>query len=269
MKPFGVDFKKAIFDPETGFLTIPTGTGYDINMRLSPSIKIEEIIGQNREPGFFAQLNISESNITATKNPIRSQEELTKFIKELPFIPEGLNYKDFLLGFIYSQPQDPDNHKWFMQFRNDQDQFIEVLTVPDKVDILCPVSTFSWFDGNWHGRLKVVPNELDTIETISDSHVKIKGKKCAGYKQGDISIMPEGTDNVVIRYNIFKNKWYCHFMKEDKTLKELECDSMIIDCPMEGFVNRSHSKPKVTQQIKPENIASIQFLSNTLIIQGI
>ena len=80
-----IDFKKAIFDPETGFLTIPTGTGYDINMRLSPSIKIEEIIGQNGEPGFFAQLNINESNITSTKDPIKTQDALDNYIKKLPF----------------------------------------------------------------------------------------------------------------------------------------------------------------------------------------
>lgn len=269
MRPFGVDFKKAEFNPETGFITIPTDTGYDINMKLSPSIKIEERIGQNGEPGFFAQLNINESNITSTKDPIKTQDALDNYIKKLPFIPQGLEYKDFLLGFIYSQPQDPDNHKWFMQFRNDNGQFIEVLTVPDKVDVNCPVSTHSWFDGNWHGRLKFVPDDLDDVEVVSNAYVKIKGKKCGGYPKGDTSIMPEGTDNVVLRYNIFKNKWYCHFMQEDKTLKELECDSMIIDCPMEGFVNRNHEKPKVTQQIKPENIASIQFLSNTLIIQGL
>jgi len=58
-------------------------------------------------------------------------------------------------------------------------------------------------------------------------------------------------------------------MKGDKDLKAIECNTIITDCKSKGFVNRNHAKPKVTQQILMKDVASIQFLSNTVIIYGI
>ena len=126
-----------------------------------------------------------------------------------------------------------------------------------------------WFEGNWHGRMKISPNDLKEVKEIKPGHIEIIGKKCGGHPKGDISLAPPNTEKLAIRYNIFKNKWYVHFMLGKESLKEIECDSIITDCKAKGFVNREHPKPKVTQQIEMKDVASIQFLSNTVIIYGI
>lgn len=268
MKPLGVDFKNAVFNKDTGFLSIPSDTGYDINLQITPQIKLHEQLGNDGQLAFFASLNIVESTITARKGAITNQKDLDKYVKTMPFIPKDYEYEDFLLGFIYANADDPNNHQWFLQFRNKQGGIMESLPVTSQVDISCPTATYSWFEDNWHGRFKFKPNELKDVKEISTGHIEIKGKKCGGYPKGNTSIAPKGTGNISISYNIFTNKWTAYMQGLDELVK-LECDSIILDVKAKGFVDRNHEKPKVTQIIEMKDVASIQFLSDTLIIYGV
>lgn len=269
MRILDIDFSTATFDPETGFLTFSTDIGYEISAKLSPHVKIQDQMS-GTEPILTTQINTTELSLIGKKNAIKTQEQLNEYLKKTSIVPKSFLYEDILIGFIYSNQEDPTNHQWMLQIRNEQGQFIEIIPIANKIDISVPTSTYSWFEGqNWHGRMKVIKSDIEEIKQLGPDHIEVIGKKCGGHPKGDLSLIPEETQKLVISYNIFTNKWYVHCMKENKELKEIKCDNIITDCKTKGFVNRSFLKPKVTQEIDIKDISSIQFLSNTVIIYGI
>lgn len=264
MKEISIDFSKATL--KRSIITLPTELGYDINIKLFPILKLQEQIGQNKEPGFIIDLVIEETTLTEYPNAIKTEESLKKFLKEQSFIPKHFHWKDLLIGFTYGSPQ--DEHKWMLQMRLENQSIFDTLIIENAIDVNCPTSTHSWFEGIWHGRMVITKRDLKSIREISPGHVEIIGD-CGGNPEGDKSLLPEGADKIIIRYDILKNMWYAHIQdKEGKELKVLQEQNMDFDIPMKGRVDRKFKKPKVTEVINVEDIASINYRSNRLVILG-
>jgi hypothetical protein len=263
MQQISVDMKNVTY--EDGYLNINVA-GFDIKLEVIPTIRLAPQLF-NGEAALHANVSIGDSSISEGPKAIKTQEDLNIFLAKEPTLPTHWKYDDLLLGFIYSTDEDPENYNWFLQTRY-KGKFGGRLTTSTNVNIHCPMATVSWFEGgNWHGRFCFAKKELKNIERVG-TDLNVVGHKCGGHAIEDLSEIPEGSDRIVIRYNIHKNKWYLHFQKNGGDLKEIEVDGILTDCSMYGNVDRNHPKPKVTQFVKVEDVAHLKIMSNMAIIYG-
>jgi len=267
-----LNVKKEDIEYKDGIMSVKTDTGYTVKFPMTPMIGLLENLTENQQPIFNGnvQFGVLEQEVKPSENKIGTQQDLDKYLRASPVIPESLEWDDFLVGFIYSgNPQDQDNHKWFMQFRKNG-QIFQSYIYANGIDIKVPVTSYSWNDGNWHGRLMVKRSDFEKLIEQPDNIAEIHGKKCGGYKEGDLSLIPDGCEILEVRYNIFTNKWYVSFLgKKDKKLEpDLVLDSISASIPMEAKTDRGHIKPKVTQRIKVTDIANILMISGNLTILG-
>ncbi len=263
MIPISVDVSKMSL--KDGKLIIPVA-GFQLTLEIIPDISIAPELYQG-EAMLHANVSLADSTIKEIEGAIKTQEQLNEFLLKEPALPSHWKFDDILLGFIYSTPEEPYNYNWFLQLRR-QGKFVERLFSPTNVNIRCPLSTHSWFEGgNWHGRFCFSKKDVVEVQRVG-SDLVVVGKSCGGYPIQDLSEIPEGCTRIVIRYDIRKNKWYLHYQKEGQDVKVTEVDDILADVPMHGNVNRNYAKPRVTQYILVEDIAHIKILSNVATIYG-
>jgi len=256
-----------------GIMTVKTDIGYDLQVPIHPIVGIHEQFVNNL-PAFSLNTNLGKLEVIQhPQEPsfIKDQTMLEGFLKTSSYVPETWEYQDFLIGFIYGDPNkgDPNNFKWMFQFRID-DQIFTSMIFANGIDINCPVSTFSWFDGGiYHGRMVVDKNDLLTVERSGAGRCKVVGKTLGGHPQGDKSRIPDGCDIISIRYNIYKNRWYLHYMKNGAEIGNYsEVREILADVPMTANTDRSIVKPKVTEEIKVDDIASLMVKAGVATILG-
>jgi hypothetical protein len=250
---------------EDGYLIVPIA-GFEIKLEVLPVIRVDPKL-YNGEVSLHANVNSGDSCIKEGPKAIKTQEDLNIYLAKEPTLPSHWKYDDLLLGFIYSTQEDPENYNWFLQTRF-KGKFGGRLTTSTNVNVRCPFSTVSWLEGgNWHGRFCFTKNDIKNIERVG-TDLNVVGKTCGEHEIGDLAEIPEGADRIVISYNIHKNKWYLHYQKQGLEIKTTEIDGILADCPMQGNVDRNHTKPKVTQFIKVEDIAHLKIMSNMAIIYG-
>ena len=83
----------------------------------------------------------------------------------------------------------------------------------------------------------------------------------------NVTKVDKEVDILSLRYDIYKNTWYCDFMKKGKNVGSTPCKNIICDVPFEGKVDNSTDKPKVTAEIKAKNVKGISIALNALIIK--
>lgn len=254
-------------------MTVKTDIGYDISVPIFSIVGVNEQFFDN-QPAFILNTNLGKLEIIQhpqDKNFLKTENDLQTFLKTASYIPETWKYDDFLIGFIYGDPNagDPNNFKWMFQFRTN-DVIFNSMIFANGIDILCPVSTHSWFDGGtYHGRLVVDKNDLLTVERSGVGRCKVIGKTLGGHPQGDKSRIPDGCDIISIRYNVYKNRWYLHYMKKGAEIgKFTEVREILADVPMTANTDKSTVKPKVTEEIKVDDIASLMVKAGIATILG-
>jgi hypothetical protein len=258
-----VDMSKVTW--KDGKLNIPVA-GCEIKLEVIPIIKLAPELVKG-ELYFYANVTLGGTAISEDNKEDKTQEYLESILKKEPIMPTHWKYDDILVGFVYGTKEDPNNHTWMLTPRV-KGISGEMLFADLTCDIECPMATISWeAQGNWHGRFCIVKEEIKSFKRKNSGNLTIVGK-CGGYPDGKKDY-PEDTKIISIRYNIFKNKWYLGFLdKDDKFMGDRELDDLITDIKMYGKVDKDHKKPKVTQYIKVEDIASCKIISNVAIIYG-
>lgn len=273
MRYVNADCTKATL--KDGIITIPTEFGYSVSSPLTSIVSVDEKLVKGIPSLNLLDLQVSRSSVTTQltqdQDTVYTQGQLSKYLGNSNYIPETWVYDDFMVGFIYEDPRNgnPDNFKWMFQFRVNDQVISPSMTFAEGVDITCATSTFSWFErGSYHGRMIINRADIDRVVQSVPERVKIIGK-CGGYSEGNISLIPKNCNTVSIKFNIHKNRWYLHFLDGTNDLgNELEAREIITDVPMEAHTDRNSSKPKVTERIKKDDIASLTINADFITILG-
>ncbi len=228
-------------------------------------------------PELITNFDIQLKGITKTKNVI-SRDEIVKIMRGKNIIPPKLVYDHILLGFVYSDSGDPNNFRWWLDFKDSKNQSV-YHCYADKLEVNCPVTTKSWHDqdpnGIWHGRFVLSPSEIRTILEPKSGVLKIYGKLKSECKPIDtkkvcsVANIPDKTESLRLRYNIREDIWFCDILdKEDKQIGQIPCKSIICDAQMYGEVSTVGERPKVSTRINIKDISDVAIAINSLIIRG-
>jgi len=200
-----------------------------------------------------------------TKNSV-PREKIIELLKTRSIIPPSLEWDNILVGFVYADETDPNNHRWWINFRNKQDQSIHSIWT-DKVESRCSISTRSWMDGIWHGRFVVAKNDLESIQE-ENGKLFLIGKKKDTPKH-DVSKIPKGTESLRLRFNIRENLWFCDFLdKKDEEITSVPTKNIDSDAVMFGHVINIGDRPKVSMKIYPKDISKFSLELNSITIRG-
>jgi len=261
-KRTNIDTKKITY--RDGMMFIPTDLGYNIDLEMDLEVSLDPTVFSAGTPIFNINPILKKATVKPTPKALSDNQIITKLKKD-KIIPEKMIYDDFLIGFIYSSPQDINNHKWMFQMRKNKQIFSSIQFLG--VDVDCPVSTFSWHDSIYHGRFLIDKKDLIDVQETEWGHVKVIGKQPEGV-DGDTSIIPEGTTHLRIRYNIMTDLWYIDWL--DKIGKQMEGTiefrSFVCTAPMKGVADYNHPKPWVSMWVDVNNIGQMQKMGEYVII---
>jgi len=223
-------------------------------------------------PEIVTEFNITLKDMSKTKQAL-SREDIKTIMKTKNIIPPTLVYDHFLLGFVYADSSDPNNHRWWIDFRNNKDQSIYNCW-GDKIKINCPYTTHSWFENEFHhGRYRFSSGDVEAIKEPRPGELVILGKlkkECKPIKNVcSIQHLPDKAHTLRFRYNTREDLWFCDILdKKDKSLGQISCKSLICDAITYGNVINVGDRPKVNTRINVTDISDIAIAINSLIIRG-
>lgn len=261
-------FIKSILDNDKVIITIPQAN-LKIHYKLNHTTQVDTITDYPEDDlaDFAVDVNLEFIKVERLPNH-KNRKQLHTLLSKEDLIPPDLQYKYIMLGFVYSNPTDPNNHKWWLDFRDSQNNSVYNYFAP-KIKIHAPITTKTWHDpdpnGVWHGRyvfekgikiLETNPGELTLTAPI---------KKV---KKQNISILPKQATNLRLRYNIREDIWFCDVLdNKNIELESIPCKSIICDAKMSSNVIGGN-KPKVSTLIKVSDIGEVSLDINNLVIRG-
>lgn len=260
---------QAKIDKDT--IVVNTEFGYKLHYKIIPFVNVDPATKyEDGNPDFTSSLSLQFLKLEVEKGA-KSQDEIAKVLRERNIIPPGLDYDFFYVGFVYADDSDPNNHKWWLDFRKDDMSVLNLFT--DSLKINSPATTASWFaNGVWHGRFKVTSDMLEFVKQEGESGFFVKGRRPARKISQNIcspDSMPKGAKYIRLRYNIRQNFWYAAFLdKSHEQIEEQQFGSIICDAPMEGVVHVADGKWRVSSRIDVKDVAGIAQIANSLIITG-
>ena len=228
-------------------------------------------------PEIITEFNITLKNMSKTKQAL-SREDIKTIMKTKNIIPPALVYDHLLLGYVYADSTDPNNHRWWLDFRDSKNQNVYNY-YSDKIEVNCPITTKSWHDpdpeGIWHGRFVLSPNQIKTILEPKNGTLKIYGKLTSQCRPLDtkkvcsIENIPAKTESLRLRYNIREDIWFCDILdKTDTQIGQIPCKSIICDAKMYEEVKTIGDKPRVSMRINITDVSDVAIAINSLIIRG-
>ena len=253
-------------------ITIDTEFGYKLVYRLKPVISMDaETQYDDNLPDFV--VDFIPEFISMEPNKKLTRKKLAKELRERNIIPQDLDYDRVYVGFVYSSSNDPNNHKWWLDFRNSTDESVFSFFT-EKLDMTCPITTTSWYaEGIWHGRFVIRRDELDNIKMIGKDHYNIFGKlptQCKPSKESfcNLGSAPEKSVAIRLRYNIKDNYWSADYLsKTDEILHTDSFQSIINDARMYGQLLWVGDKPKVSARISINEVSDVGIIGNTLVVR--
>jgi len=228
---------------------------------------------KNGIPELQTIINLQPIGIKKT-NKFTSRTKMIEAMKGRNIIPPLLKYDNILVGFVYSDATDPNNHKWWLDFRDKQDQNIYNI-YSDELDIFTPITTRAWHDNIWHGRYVISNKDIISIQNPKSNKLVIVGNKVpidspTSDNVCSIENVPSKTKWIKARYNIIEDIWFCDFIdSKGNTLRTTPAKRLLIDAPMYGVVEQNTSKPKTSIKINLKDISDISIALDSLIIRGI
>lgn len=252
--------------------------GYSLYFTLTPEVAIStDVKDDNDNPIFDTQINYNFLRLEKHKNH-KNLEEVKTHLKDISIIPPDLLYDHAFLGFVYANESDPNNHRWWIDFRDNKDQSIYNY-YSDDIIINCPITTTKWHDedpnGIWHGRFVFSKSELETIMEPKTGKLIVNGKlrtECKPLNLKNIcspQSIPKGGESLRLRYNVREDIWFCDILdKKDKELGSIPCKSVICDAKMYGQIVMVGNKPRVSTRININDISEVGIAINSLIIRG-
>lgn len=268
---------KSVIENDILIIKIPE-FGYEFHYKMHPITTIDtETRFEDNLPDIAASVTLEFIKSVTTKDS-KTHDEVIELLKDKSIIPEELIYDHILLGFVYSDNSDPNNHRWWLDFRNANNQNIYNYFT-DKLEINCPITTKTWHDANpdgiWHGRFVFFPTDLKSILEPKPGKLIIKGKlkeECKPIKSEKVCTLeniPGNSESLRLRYNIREDIWFCDILdKQEKQISQIPCKSIVCDAKMYGEVVLVGGKPKVSTRINVNDISEIAIAINSLIIRG-
>lgn len=244
-------------------LKLKTETGHIITFNLKADLSTDIDAEEDGNPFFFLNLNAEYVGVEKTENAL-DLDKVKTLLDKRNVLQESAYYDHIQIGFIYA-PGDPNNHKWMLNFMDINNKNLFGF-VADNVQLKCPFTTTSWEDGNWHGRFVVHKKDVDTLIETEQGNFILTGKGDIGEQK--VTPLEKEVERISLRYNVFSNMWYAELKtKNEEKIGEIPCKNIICDVPFEGSIDRSHPKPKVTADLKIEDVAGTSLALNALIIK--
>lgn len=255
---------KSSFVLKDGILEIKNEFGYTIYYDIGVVTTVDTYTKyDDGKPDFQASVNLVFKNMKQGKKSM-TLSQINKKLKNISILNDKIDYDHIQIGFVYADSNDPNNHKWMLNFMDVNNRYIFGYNT-NKIKINCPFTTISWEDGNWHGRFIVYKKDVEELLEPKQDQLVINGNGDIGDHK--ITPIQNNVDYISLRYNIYTNMWYCDLLNKNKKIGEYPCKAIICDVPFEGHVDKSSSKPKVTAKIKASNIKGISMALNALIIK--
>ncbi len=249
-------------------ITVPK-FGYELHYKMKDYTTVDaDLEFKDGIPDFASEVTLEFVKVLKLSNA-KSIKQIRELVKDESVIPPNLKYDHILLGFVYSDNTDSNNHRWWLDFKNDKDENVYNY-FGDKIEIRCPTSTKSWFkDEFWHGRYVFSKQDIQSIIEPKPGRLIIRGKLKDECKPAiSNQVIPSGAETIRFRYNTRENLWFGDILdKTDKLLGEIPCKNLIIDATMYGEIVTAE-KPKVSTRINVNDILDINIAINTLIIRG-
>ena len=267
-----VDLKGLEFDPEKGMIRMPVEFGYRVIFAVEPHVSINPYDPfQNQSPEVQSNIFLRPIKMEPTDKAV-PQAEILKIMKTRDVIPEDVGYQDMTIGFTYANAQNPNNHKWMLEFRRNKNIFWALHFLGISVNKV-PLQTTSWFDGIYHGRFLVNKTDIAVTLEKKPGYVELQGKDLKKkIPLGNVSLIPDGVDRIRLRFNTKEDFWYADLLAPKEVISKLKPLKMknitAENIFMEGVADHSFQKPKVYYIIKVKDIANIMLMAGNLIIQG-
>ena len=251
-------------------IVIHTEFGYDLYFKVRPITEIDAITEyEDGKPDFQVNLRLMFVKAVETNKAI-PREKIEKSLRERSIVPLDLDYDDFLIGFVFATDDDPNNHKWWLDFRKGE-QTVHTIFI-DELDIKCPITTKSWFGEEiYHGRMVVSKDNLLALKQPSLNKIEIIGKPVPGKTKAVCkrNVIPKDTEYLRLRYNIKEDFWICDFMNNgDERIESIPSKGIICDAPLYGQVTVIEDMYKVSTKVYVKDITDMATAVNTLIIRG-
>ena len=251
-------------------IIIHTEFGYDLYFNVRPVTEIDAITDyEDGKPDFQVNLKLIFVKAIETKKAI-PRKKIEQSLRERSIVPSDLEFDDFLIGFVFASDDEPNNHKWWLDFRKGEQTVHNIFI--DELDIRCPITTKSWFGQEvYHGRMVVTKDNLLAIKQPHLGKIEIIGKPVPGRMKAvcKTNIIPEGTEYLRLRYNIKEDFWICDYMnKEDKRIQAIPAKGIICDAPLYGQVMAIGDMYRVSTKVYVKDISDMATAVNSLIIRG-
>jgi len=260
-----------------GVLTIETEYGYEVSFNMKPFFGINTTrpwmknVKQIDIPEFQTAFNMQPIAVNALDGKAKTRDEVLEHLKSRNVLPEGIDFDNFTVGFVYATPDNPMNHKWMLEFRKNKRIFHAMHFSGVIID--CPFSTTSWHDNIYHGRFQIDKNTYTKVTEQKPGWVTILGNKSKHSAKGDVGMIPDGCVDIRFRFNVKTDYWYADFLntKGETISKPLQMhdilgEGVIVKGDIDWDTNPA--KPKVTMHADPKDVKNMMMMAETLVLKG-
>jgi len=269
-----VDRENIDYDSAKHLLRMRTELGYNVIFEVDPYVSINYADGFSPQgvPEFQTNILMKPVKVEKGEKPM-SLDSIKEMLKKRSVVPKSIQYENFTLGFVYANAQNPQNHKWMLEFRRQQQIFYAM----HFLGISCkkiPVTTTSWFDGVYHGRFLCQKDDLGMVSESKPGWIVVEGKVLDKKEEArDITkVIPEGSEKLRLRYNIREDFWYGDILKPGQLIPEIKPLKMrhitAENMDFFGLADFSFQKPKVSYLVDVNTIADIRMMADTLFLVG-
>ena len=208
-----------------GVLTIEIDYGYSVTFKMQPFFGINTTRPwmKNQKgvdiPEFQTAFNMAPMAVDVLPGA-KTRDEILEALKSKTVIPQ-MEFDNFTVGFVYANADNPQNHKWMLEFRKNKNIFHAMHFLGCDID--CPFSTTSWHDGIYHGRFQVNKEAFkQVLETDKPGWISITGNNHNKHRpKGDVKLLPVDAERVRFRFNVKTDYWYGDFLdKNDKAVSQ-------------------------------------------------
>jgi len=271
-------YRSIRFKSDIKTLVVRTEIGYDMVFDITPQVRVDPYeSSDNGTPKFQSSLIWTLRGVRARGTAMK-QGEIEATIKDRSLLPMDVEWDVAQLGFVYSSPKDPNNHRWWLEaLKSGQkmgqfDSLLSEYTLA--VSSTAPMGTRSWFDGIHHGRFVFPKDSIKDAKEIGRGHVFIEGngKGRLGDIESNVSI-PETCVALRLRFDIRKNVWYSEFIDSAGTQlgDTITSTGLKSDALFKGHIMQDptgQGRPKVSGMIMRDNLISMNTNADLTMIKG-
>jgi len=119
-----VDRENIDYDSAKHLLRMRTELGYNVIFEVDPYVSINYADGFSPQgvPEFQTNILMKPVKVEKGEKPM-SLDSIKEMLKKRSVVPKSIQYENFTLGFVYANAQNPQNHKWMLEFRRQQQIF--------------------------------------------------------------------------------------------------------------------------------------------------